>query len=101
MRRPFRLANILVLGLVLSSLGIQAVTASADPVSKETRKLYLAKCAKCHKLYPPENYSVTEWQDWMLKMKRKSKLKDEAYERLLEYTHRLREVGLEKKKTAH
>lgn len=50
---------------------------------------------------PPENYSMTEWQDWMLKMKRKSKLKDEAYERLLEYTHRLREVGLEKKKTAH
>lgn len=101
MRRSFRLASIFVLGLFLSSSGSQADTASADIVSKQTRKLYLAKCAKCHKLYPPENYSMTEWQDWMLKMKRKSKLKNEAYERLLEYTHQLREVGSEKKKTAH
>ena len=34
-----------------------------------------------------------EWQDWMFKMKRKSKLTDEAYQRLLDYTHELRMSG--------
>jgi hypothetical protein len=41
------------------------------------RKLYVAKCAKCHKFYEPRNYNEAEWRKWMNAMSRKSKLKPE------------------------
>ncbi len=49
---------------------------------KAAFKLYNAKCAKCHKFHDPAGYSASEWQDWMFKMSRKSKLKP-AQEQLL------------------
>ena len=73
--------------------GCQTQGGAATSASIPASKLYVAKCAKCHKMYPPENYSAMEWQDWMFKMKRKSKLTDEAYQRLLDYTHELRMSG--------
>jgi len=42
---------------------------------KKAQKLYVAKCAKCHKLYEPGNYTDAEWQSWMAKMIRKARLK--------------------------
>ena len=47
------------------------------PVDETTaaRKLYVAKCAKCHKFYDPAKYSDEEWQIWMTKMSKKAKLK--------------------------
>jgi hypothetical protein len=39
------------------------------------RKVYVAKCAKCHKFYEPKNYTDEDWDTWMDKMSRKSKLK--------------------------
>lgn len=41
------------------------------------RKIYVAKCAKCHKFYEPRNYNEAEWRKWMDSMSRKSKLKPE------------------------
>jgi len=41
------------------------------------RKIYVAKCAKCHKLYPPAKYSDEEWAKWMRKMGKKAKLNAE------------------------
>src|SRR5262245_3189520 len=32
------------------------------------KKVYVAKCAKCHKLYDPASYTDTEWESWMQKM---------------------------------
>jgi len=49
------------------------------------RKLYVAKCAKCHKLYAPANYSDDEWQMWMGKMSKKARLKPEQQRILLNY----------------
>ena len=40
----------------------------------EGRKIYVAKCAKCHRFYDPGNYSEANWQTWMQKMTQKSKL---------------------------
>lgn len=48
-------------------------------------KLYVTKCAKCHKLYPPAKYSDKDWQKWMDKMSRKSKLRPEEKEMLERY----------------
>jgi cytochrome c5 len=41
------------------------------------RKVYVAKCAKCHKFHEPKNYSEADWERWMDSMSRKSKLKAE------------------------
>ena len=57
---------------------------SGDP-NQIARKLYIAKCAKCHKFYDPAKYSDVEWQTWMRKMSRKSKLSPEQQELLSSY----------------
>ncbi len=49
------------------------------------RKIYVAKCAKCHRFYEPANYTETEWRTWMEKMNKKAKLKPEQDELLNRY----------------
>jgi hypothetical protein len=49
------------------------------------RTLFVAKCTSCHKFYPPAKYSEAEWNSWMRKMSRKSKLKPAEEERLRNY----------------
>jgi hypothetical protein len=67
--------------LVLAGFGAGgcAVPAAAkDPPSTQTavgQKLYVAKCAKCHKFYDPAKYSEADWEMWMTKMSKKAKLK--------------------------
>jgi len=51
----------------------------------DARKLYNAKCAKCHKFYNPANYDDAEWNKWMTKMSRKAKLKPAQAESLSRY----------------
>ncbi len=61
------------------------------------RKLYVAKCAKCHKFYDPTKYSDEEWHEWMVKMSKKSKLtleQSEILSRYIDHTFRSsRKVG--------
>jgi hypothetical protein len=61
--------------------------------SAEARKLYIAKCARCHKFYDPSAYSEGEWIWWMSKMRKKARLKSEQYDLLLRYTEGLRVKG--------
>ena len=49
------------------------------------RKIYVAKCAKCHRFYEPTNYSEPDWRVWMEKMNAKSKLKAAQAELLNRY----------------
>ena len=49
------------------------------------RKVYVAKCAKCHRFYEPTNYAETDWRDWMDKMNKKSRLNAEKAELLNRY----------------
>jgi hypothetical protein len=54
---------------------------------RQARKIYVAKCAKCHRFYDPKNYSEGEWREWMDSMSHKSKLKPvqkESLNRLLD-----------------
>src|SRR5262245_45147967 len=68
-----------LLGLLGLGARMDAVGAPPTPLTEqETRaaqKLYHVKCAKCHKFYPPEQYSDEDWHMWMEKMAKKSKLK--------------------------
>ena len=57
---------------------------------KDARKLYNAKCAKCHKFYDPANYDEGAWQTWMRKMSKKSKLKEAQVELLGRYLENFR-----------
>jgi hypothetical protein len=70
--------------------GPVGATNSAPDDLSPARKLYVAKCAKCHKLYDPMRYSDAVWQQWMTKMSPKARLKPEQEERLARYINSLR-----------
>jgi hypothetical protein len=87
---------ILVAALLAISSGNAADLSAGQ--AKEAHKIYIGKCAKCHELYDPKSYSDADWDMWMLKMKKKSRLKDEQYELLKSYTGTLRESSTAVKK---
>jgi len=60
------------------------------------RKVYVAKCAKCHKFYEPRDYSDADWGLWMDKMSRKSKLSAEQEALLKRYLNAYRAGQIEK-----
>jgi hypothetical protein len=74
---------------------LKAANASSAPLGSEgalsigdmerASKLYITKCARCHKLYDPNAYSAREWQTWMAKMSRKAKLQHDQQELLSKY----------------
>ena len=57
-------------------VGSASAAELSDKEFAEARKLYNAKCAKCHKFYDPAKYDDAEWATWMRKMSKKAKLKD-------------------------
>ena len=78
-----------VLVLLAAALAWAVSHASADELSpKEAaagRKVYVAKCAKCHKFYEPNGYNDVAWRRWMESMSRKAKLKREDDKLLRQY----------------
>ena len=75
-----------MLGLALGGCtGPAKATDAPGDERAAARKLYVAKCAKCHKFYDPAKYSDEDWQMWMTKMGKKAKLKPEQQEMLSRY----------------
>jgi mono/diheme cytochrome c family protein len=80
-----------ILIILIAALGVGGCAMPAvanDPPSNETaagQKIYVAKCAKCHKFYNPAKYSEADWQMWMTKMSKKSRLKPEQEAALSRY----------------
>ncbi len=75
---------------LLILVGIFAVTTaradgSAVDQTAAGRKLYVNKCAKCHKMYDPANYTDRQWDSWMGKMQKKAKLNPQEKEAVNEY----------------
>ena len=62
------------------------------------RKIYVAKCAKCHRFYEPTNYSEPDWGRWMGKMSVKSKLKPDQDKLLRRYLDEYRAGRIPKAK---
>ena len=77
---PFALIVVLATGVLAAG-----TTGLTEPEMRAGRKLYTAKCARCHKFYDPARYSETEWHEWMDKMGRKAKLKSDQKELLSRY----------------
>lgn len=80
------MTRFMTIGLALWLIAGMAPSAAAhDLTAKElgsARKIYVSKCAKCHRFYEPKRYSEADWKRWMESMSRKSKLKPDT-ERLL------------------
>ena len=69
---------------LLSAEAATAAGLSAKEIT-DANALYTVKCAKCHKFYHPIDYPQNEWDMWMRKMSRKSKLKPAQEELLTRY----------------
>jgi hypothetical protein len=84
----------LLLSVALAALaGCTGPAGARQPpadAANPARRLYIAKCAKCHKLYDPAGYTEAEWRGWMVKMSRKAKLKPGQEESLSQYLESLR-----------
>lgn len=80
---------VFVVALALAPVGARAVDLSPT-AQKKAKDLYDLKCAKCHKFYEPSAYSQKDWDDWMRKMSRKSKLKPAQEELLTRYLEEFR-----------
>jgi hypothetical protein len=66
--------------LLIPFVVVQSAASADELTAKEiasVQKIYVAKCAKCHRFYEPTNYAESEWRTWMKKMNKKSKLKEE------------------------
>ena len=81
----------ILLGLRFLALTVLYYVAGAEELAltpgqvAAARKLYVAKCAKCHRFYEPTNYAEPNWRTWMEKMNQKSKLKGEPASLLARY----------------
>ena len=75
-------------GVLAGCAGPPNRTDLPDNENAAGRKLYYAKCAKCHKFYDPAKYSDEEWKVWMRKMGKKSKLTPEQQRTLSLYIER-------------
>lgn len=87
------ISKCLAIALVASAAAVGADALSATEL-KAARKIYVAKCAKCHRFYDPTNYVEPDWRTWMEKMGRKSKLKPEQSALLNRYLDTYRAGGL-------
>jgi len=74
-----------LIGLALAGCSGPTSATDGQDETAQARKLYVVKCAKCHKMYDPAKYSDEEWQKWMTKMTRKAKLRPEQAEMLSRY----------------
>src|SRR5207237_817539 len=76
----------LVLPLLISACaGPSHVASAPGSESDPGRRIYVTRCAKCHKFYSPASYSDQEWAKWMKKMQKKAKLTDEQEALLASY----------------
>jgi hypothetical protein len=83
----------IVLGIAAFALSFPGARAAdfSPQQRKAAEDLYNIKCAKCHKFYDPAEYSQKDWDMWMRKMSRKSKLKPAQDELLARYLNEYRE----------
>lgn len=86
--------------LLIGLIGLIASQATGGDVANSEslaagKKLYLNKCAKCHKMYDPAKYDDHQWDSWMNKMDKKAKLKAREKEAVAEYIRTLRPAAKE------
>ena len=91
-----------VLALIVT-LALQTIsTASAaepSPADGPGKKLYDAKCTRCHKHHDITVYDDMAWKRLLWKMKDKARLDNEEYGDLSDYLKRVREAERQSRTT--
>ena len=85
-----RVLNFFLIG-VFAGQGLLFASTLSDNERTKMVDLHIAKCAKCHKLYDSLAYDAATWDAWMVKMKRKARLKEEQSALLKRYFNSVRE----------
>lgn len=81
--------SVLILSVSVSPVHCADQNLSAKELAI-AKKVYTSKCSRCHEIYEPSAYRDKEWNQWMTKMIRKSRLKQAQAELLTRYTDGLR-----------
>lgn len=86
--------RVLALGAALLMAASGAWAKTSDEWTRarwqKASDLHDQRCAQCHRLYEPQDYSEVEWTAWMRKMRRQADLTADEYKLLKSYTHALR-----------
>lgn len=66
---------------------VAAVTPApaASPNTAEGLYLYERNCAKCHRLYKPDEYTAQEWRPILEKMQKMAEITDDDREKIYAY----------------
>ena len=72
-----------ILASVIFLLGCMAAAKQVNAEARDPDLLYRAKCAACHRVYPPQKYTYQKLQAYVTKYGKG--LSDEERQRLLEY----------------
>ena len=95
---PRRLGGLLSrLAFVAAAAVSAAGAAEQAPAVPPGKKLYEAKCLRCHKDLDPTIYEDMTWKRWLWKMKDKARLDNEEYGDLSDYLKGVREAAKAKK----
>lgn len=97
---------LLVIGTGCGSVGLSNRTALAalikpaeaywkdagfsEPQVASVSHLYIVKCARCHQVYNPTDYSGADWRSWMTRMSKKAHLTADQAQLLSQFTDTLR-----------
>lgn len=82
-----------IVALALAGVWPAGASDLSPTEQRAAQETYEIKCAKCHKFYNPADYSQEDWDMWMKKMSRKSKLKRTQGELLTRYLQTFRDRG--------
>jgi hypothetical protein len=91
-----------VLALIVTLALLTISTASAvepSPADGPGKKLYDAKCTRCHKHHDITVYDDMAWKRLLWKMKDKARLDNEDYGDLSDYLKRVRETERQSRTT--
>ena len=100
-----RVAAVIAVAMMAAGLAgavvLPPVSGLASPELAAGKKLYVSKCARCHKLYEPSRYDDEKWSFWMDKMRQKARLTDEQYKLLSQYLDSVRVDAAQKQVANH
>jgi len=91
--KSFSITKVAML-IITATFALYADGLSEKDIAK-ARKIYFEKCAKCHRMYEPREYSDEEWSKWINLMAKKSKLKQEQKDVLENFLKLYRERKIE------
>lgn len=74
------------------ALFVAAAHAETPAATNAAKRIYEAKCAKCHRFYDPKAYDEPAWDRWMNSMRRKARLTDAQYEQVSHYLRSVRQA---------